>query len=1381
MRNGKLNWTGIKPDGFELLILNLAQYFMPNQNWDRYLKSGHKQDGIDIKAFNKNTCKDDCIQCKFKEELTSGDLSKILNEFKTGKFFGHTSKFIIATSADLQKPQLIDFLDQEAERLQTDYAIELEWWDITNIEEKLKNCYRLVCSYFTKSIAEEHCYPGDFHNLGQYTSIADYISRSIIKVDNENPLYVYNWFGNRNSKQLIDLFKSDPMETKRICLIADAYQGKSTLLEQFAFELSNEKLGFAPVFIKIKQHNLRPLENILNEQHPSWIKYNRKDLVIIVDGLDEVPNDRFIDYIKAIKEFSTAYSSLNVIVSCRKLFFTHYRLSESEWKFEYYELCLLTQDQIEQYALRILGNKKTSFQKYITKYRLEGLLDHPFYLTSLLKQYKSIGRSQDLPKTKAEIINHIIDESLTPIRNRQLTSGNLLLHEKKTYNLSLKKIALVCQLIGENSIDFDFVRQLFDDKEIELLTNSSVLTTSSDKWTFNITFFQENLAALALLQLQFEEIESIVTVGNKYKKIKTKWIQTLASCLSLIVDDDSRFTKLINLIEQDNIELIAFCDPSKFVQQFRVETIKKIIAKCIKRDSFPQVRQIEVIASFIKDSNEALEYIISNISQNQTSTIKYLCWKLILQFESLLLSASTIQSIALRELESALDGYYAAILVRVLQKFLLITDDTIEHLLKNKLITNVQYLDSLFELLIERKLVDKYYWLGIEALPIYNKHSDNIVQYGFQSQLQKYLLSAESATNVSMLLKHVAAKKWNAISENSSYGEVDREQLLRALTNLAIEAHNKDHSIFMTFSKIAFCKVERFHTGEYKIVLEFYKKTDTESLFFQYCLVNIEHRHNWCLPLSISETCLQYIFGQYEIDDTFISFGNIVDWYYGVKAHSGNDKLANGFYNLIVSVTGDDLSNKDREDEYKRHLIYEEQKSVNDVEYIISKEAFENGLKKFFEAYGSDVIPDNKLFVGVLKNEKRRMADSTFIAHFLLHYRQNEVETSLDYCLKILTEERFEYFRAKEILNYKGSNKTSETFLEILKKYYDTEILKANFSNAITKTPGGYRIKYKENLLKEIFEQHYFETKEEMVVNMVWLIRDGFNHLKKTNWQTQPKKTFSELLIESVNEELLVKTILSNIEHGIEVDSVLSSHLELCRYLRVSEVNNYILSQKVFGKFSYYEQPNAISIYLELGGDKSQLLQLFLDTPYNETYIKLELCEILCNDFPDRIRPFLLDVMKDVEVSSEYKTKAAIYLAIIGNEIGLIYLLDSSVLTYPYNRALPLKSFSTETTLKLLQPLTAHILDKDLSIRDRDYVSMKEIILDCLYNLAKRSERDLELVERFLTDFLETQNLSEQDVKKVLFYIDDIVEKFREIAPVPIEIEDIKRIIGLLN
>ncbi|GAA4461801.1 hypothetical protein GCM10023093_07190 [Nemorincola caseinilytica] len=960
-----------------------------------------------------------------------------------------------------------------------------------------------------------------------------------------------------------------------------------------------------------------------------------------------------------------------------------------------------------------------------------------------------------------------------------------------------KKLALITQLNGENAVDDELMQRLFTREQRELLIHSSFLSKIGTKWSFDIAFFQENIAALALLQMPLGSVYDMVTVGVARRRIKTKWIQTIASYISLLEEGDSRKESVLELVRNDNIELITFCDASKLSFDFRLQTVKEVFQKCIRLSSFPRVTRVDVIAAFIKNEAEGIKYLLSIVQSSNTSQVKALSWRVIEHFDDLGSLRNDVKQEILNTIKNIEDGGFARILVDILTKFNLVLDEDICCLLRpSKLLQEPEYLNGLFDLLISKNLVDKYYYVGLEAVDVFENHDKVQRQYKAQAKLEYFLMLPNDPNNVIAFLKLVHSKKWGPIYRDT-YLNDDKQVLLKEMCELAIRIHPQNALVFFPVADILRYQISRPHNKEYIHLYEFFRKTDTVPLFFKLSLKIVDKIDLPYLALLVTKECCDFIFDNLEIEDEenvvedkrLLPQSQIVQMYSWIRYWKEDDNLANLFHERLLHTTGIDY-NKLQEERNGEHFLLEAKKHENDLKHILSPDAFIAGLTAFFQAYGSNSIPSDKVFVGVSPNIVRRLADSTFISNFLLRFEYDKKEISLSDCLNVVEKDGwFECFRAKQIYRYHFPTEESIAILSpFLKNYYSQEIQVTNFVNAIRQNGNTYSMDKKANFLKEIFVKFKYETAQENLLKMLWVIWDGFHHLKRNNYGTNQNTTLSELIIENVvSKEQLIETIISNLKSDIQADRVIASHLELCRHLEINEVTEFILDERIFSRFADYEQTHIVEIFTQLGGDEQKLLELFrkLGTVGEKNVVLyLDLSKRLLQKNKIEIVNSLLGTLSNLALDDSRRLEVSIRLISAGQEVGFAFFVDGivqgKIWLEHFHRSLSLLNIPAKLVLKEMQRIIHHILDKSEPIESRDY-SIKDFIWDCLFKVSKRNEEDLLDVESFLYTAYDGLKDSHSNAHEILFCIDRVLENYRDLDGNVYQPTDISRILATVD
>lgn len=139
----------------------------------------------------------------------------------------------------------------------------------------------------------------------------------------------------------------------------DYFQGETNSIQYSQF--SHECL---PVFIELRRFKNEPvsLPTIIQEEFaicdfPDSVEFvkaalEKGKLLILLDGLDEVPNDKLDVAIRHIQDFTDKYKNNRYITSCRTAFYNTYFQ-----KFTDVELAEFDDDQIDQFANNWFSNE----------------------------------------------------------------------------------------------------------------------------------------------------------------------------------------------------------------------------------------------------------------------------------------------------------------------------------------------------------------------------------------------------------------------------------------------------------------------------------------------------------------------------------------------------------------------------------------------------------------------------------------------------------------------------------------------------------------------------------------------------------------------------------------------------------------------------------------------------------------------------------------------------------------------------------------------------------------------------------------------------------------------------------------------------------------
>ncbi|HCQ22696.1 MAG TPA: histidine kinase [Anabaena sp. UBA12330] len=202
--------------------------------------------------------------------------------------------------------------------------------------------------------------------------------------------------------------------------------GKSTFLRKIGLEALKGKSGqiqgeIIPVLLELKQFTTNEV-NIYNIIEQEFIScqlplakeftnqlLRRGKLLLLLDGLDEVPNKNFELVIDKIQEFVKEYKQNKFVISCRT---AAYR--QKFQNFKEFIIADFNDQQIQQFINnwfysqvdKQLGTDQKCWDKINTQEATKELARTPLLLTFLCLEY---DESQDLPKKKATLYGNALD------------------------------------------------------------------------------------------------------------------------------------------------------------------------------------------------------------------------------------------------------------------------------------------------------------------------------------------------------------------------------------------------------------------------------------------------------------------------------------------------------------------------------------------------------------------------------------------------------------------------------------------------------------------------------------------------------------------------------------------------------------------------------------------------------------------------------------------------------------------------------------------------------------------------------------------------------------------------------------------------------------
>ncbi len=1326
-----LNWTKVTWGNFQDLCIHFTQNELPNLRLENYLKQGNNQKGIDLHSLKPNNGKHTFIQCKHEKTLQPADLINIINDFTKNGLVNECSDFIVITTADLQTKKSKERQEELKKSIKKDHNIDLQFWDKTYLETQLQKYYNIVEKYFGQSDANEHCHSKSLP-LKAIEEPKDYISRQIEKY---NEPTVSLWDNHLSDIDLEKFFTEDRFTAKRAVLLGEAHSGKSMQMQKDLYSLSNISLAYYPIKIELKDFNVSEVNRLLQINYGSWKNIPAKDIIIALDGLDEVPTDQFFTQVKHIKAFAIENPNISLILCCRRLFFDHYDVKQEFQEFDIFELRPLNETSINQYLNDQLDISANDFYKKIYNAGIYDFIFNPFYLVQLVKSYKE--NSNEIPDNKITILNKFIASTLQ--NTKRNIKGKPLIRQSVKYNKVIHKLAFELQLAGNNSFSDEKIQTLFsDDEDKLLLQNSSIVSFKNENWSFTNALYQEHLAAQYLINLSFEEVIKLTTNGIKIKKIKTKWLQTIASLFSLIDEKSSLYEPLIQFIKQDNIEIIFKTEGTKFSSNQIIKFLNLLVDKLKIYNNRLQLINEKVVATFINSQPKAKDYCIELLNNNLGTPIKTVFAMVLKNVELSETQKENIKNIISLEVFNTADDYYAKQLLELSAEFNLATKAFIEKLTLSTLNDKFEFRDGVYQNILKLKLSDCFFDYALEGIPILIKYNQRISNRGSYYFTEKILVSFKSAVNAKKLLLLLKQVGNFELFERS----INKRPFLKTLCESLVELYKSDISILFPLLGLIKRIGSSFNKSEYEELLDFFNKTNSKSLALRILFEDFKNSNFWDFTYLLDENGFDYLL--YEFEEGNISISSL--WsIYTAADHYGDKDVANKFLQICEAATENNFRPKPTifNDNYENYSKLKEQ---NDLLFIANKQSFKKGLINYFKAFESDVISENELYIDFNATAIKIKANSLIIYHFLKESQPwNTIEKG--FALKQLDEIDFEWFQVSEIVRRYNKEKIESncSLLEVVKAYYYKKLPECKFEQTffLKKIESGElesRYRPLEIKISEIFFKFQFDTPVEVLIQMISADDGGIKNLEHNKLNNL--NSLSETILKNLSEDdlkILKQRLIKNMESGISSIGVLENHIGLCRHLKIYDSKGiiYDILIKSFAdkKYTSYSINDIIDIYLELGGEILELIPLIKQIENYNAYCFIFLAKKIGSSYPQEIIPILKQSLHKEGATQDRKFEIAYILINIGEIEGLKFIVSHikihKCVTDRHLGEMNFEKLDTKEVLAQIDEICYLIVDK--TQKEFDWtLSGEGVVKNWILTLAEKSEEDLILVNDFL-------------------------------------------------
>ena len=175
---GALGW-----EDFERLCLRLAEIDGEPEHFQIFGTAGQEQGGIDILVRHPGDDRYVVWQSKRYAKMTPARLTKAVDRFLAGSWAAKSSRFVLATSADMTPTELALAIEGQAMRLAEKNVI-LDVRDVVKLSKTLKVHPRIVDDFFDRPWTEKFCGAAAVQSLEDHLPRGDYsrLKQSLLNV-----------------------------------------------------------------------------------------------------------------------------------------------------------------------------------------------------------------------------------------------------------------------------------------------------------------------------------------------------------------------------------------------------------------------------------------------------------------------------------------------------------------------------------------------------------------------------------------------------------------------------------------------------------------------------------------------------------------------------------------------------------------------------------------------------------------------------------------------------------------------------------------------------------------------------------------------------------------------------------------------------------------------------------------------------------------------------------------------------------------------------------------------------------------------------------------------------------------------------------------------
>lgn len=1390
-KENRLPYHRISWKDFELLCARLASEHYTISRL--YLGAGQKQDGIDIFCYQVLENEATCIQCKLHTDFTATDLSNAVTEFVGGAWLEKSKEFIICIQQEIHENRKL-FEEYERQRSSLlEKNVEFRLWDASELDRMLRTKPQLVYEFFDRGVSPNwvRSFCGDIY-ADELISKAQQVPAPKVYPAVEN--YVQRYCNITHSPQLNDVLKSSRWTLAD--LIADkvfnnahflirstAGTGKTIELKCFAGDTKNVTRGDFPIFITLKNFTGRDdqsLKFLISSQVKDWQNIPQTQLVLLMDGLDEVPEHSVTTLKQQINQLAGEYAHSRILVSTRS---NQYQLSGNENELEGFHtvrLLPLEKDDIQQYIRKHSADSSDTLYNLIENNSLIDLVQIPFYLKHVVDIYNDTGA---VPETNKELFDSLLQKVTDADRNHYRMHGDILPIISKRIKLA-ERLAFTMSLMG--------IRQLPEEKVVPIILedNRDVLKrffllhcgdSPEYHWEFVHNNFQEYLTARILATLPISEIQKLITFEG-LMLVKPKWRNILTLLVDSFTGEDTKGQELIEWLAVNQPVALLKVEHDKLSTEKRLQIFKHIYEyyKNLGIYLHHSDYSAESLVNFVGESKALVQFLYDEMVNCPIEDLRLAVYDALTEYDGSLFDL-TIP--ILENVREVLKSQSVTLeLAKRALRLAVKTESNLTNLIKlvqerSRFIDNHEFCDEIYRHLHETNKFEDHIEFILDGFERYSKYrreaSVSVVQSEYA--LLQCLTNSKSPNSILKILE-----RYIQHIELLNAGEIEaRDFLTETFLHNAANAYFREPMIFEKMLELLESLDEKFLLSpHYQLdVTPFFKESATSTrayeILYKKAISNPKDGREVLYCYVATEESLQPMIQQYM--DQAIDDSAIWSVFTGLSYYSKKE-LYRWFYEEINLKADNKFVPKPQFD-WDEHR---KQQYEGDLSLLLDRQKFINAVDQIFCIIGKKEISltDTTAVRGKMlhldNNIKNTVALS--VVRGCLH---DDASVTFDRAVKWSEDSlRWDWYVAKRFCSFlKQKNVLPDAAINVLKDWLNKNLAVVSFKDAVTEIDGKTTVRQREALFASIYKQVVTEIPQNMMLDMLSFDFSGYSNLSIDNMESE---RLSSVIIKRIpNKNSVPMRVLSNLKEGISAKGVLENHIRLCDELKITEAVPYVLDVILSNKIEYYHTIKTIEIYLALGGTFEELLPI-LNSEYSSFSWHYDFAKKLLKFYKHETVEWIVKGLKTKSYSNNDYLSSYSLLIGEGHPDGISHLTN----WIKVNRTLPdrsdLRDLSNYNPFDVM-PLLLDVL-KDIHVNNysQDIFRPNSMIIDLGFSMAKQNDNWFHYIKDEFRKFIAETRAAYPEVNKLEYAIERHVTNYYLNKPEQVTMEEAKKIADML-